>query len=166
MLTIDTFRPPDLPIVTRFVETIQEHERVNVPDLKPATEIGSHYAQTLIRTVAERNGGIRLARTTLSTVGFVCAWPEVDDDPLLRDDVRTYAYVSDIFIENAWRRQGVALRLLDAIESEMLSRGCRRIRICSKAANHGALECYRKAGYRPYEITLTKQLKTESRISS
>jgi ribosomal protein S18 acetylase RimI-like enzyme len=158
MLTIDAFQPPDLAVLIRFVEAIQEHERIDVPGLKPASEIGAQYAQTLIRMVAERNGCIRLARMKLDTVGFVCAWSEVDDDPLLRDDVRTYAYVSDIFVEHAWRRRGVALQLLDAIESEMRSRGCRRIRICSKGANHGALECYRKAGYRAYEIILTKQL--------
>jgi ribosomal protein S18 acetylase RimI-like enzyme len=158
MLTIDTFQRSDLGTLIRFVEAIQEHERIEVPDLKSGSEIGSDYAQLLIRTAAERNGGIRMARAGTEIVGFGCAWIEDDDDPLLQDDARTYAYVSDIFVEVAWRRQGVALQLLDALEVEMRSRGCHRIRICSKAANHLALECYKKAGYQPYEIVFAKRL--------
>jgi ribosomal protein S18 acetylase RimI-like enzyme len=158
MLAIDAFQPSDLATLVRFVEAIQEHERIDVPDLKCGSEIGSDYAQLLIRTATERNGCIRMARVDTETVGFGCAWVEEDDDPLLRNDARTHAYVSDIFVNNAWRRQGVALRLLDALEMEMRSRGCHRIRICSKAANHLALECYKKAGYQPYEIVFAKPL--------
>jgi ribosomal protein S18 acetylase RimI-like enzyme len=78
-----------------------------------------------------------MARAETETVGFGCAWVEEDDDPLLRDDARTYGYVSDIFVEGAWRRQGIALQLLDALEMAMRSRGCHRIRICSKAVYCG-----------------------------
>jgi ribosomal protein S18 acetylase RimI-like enzyme len=158
MLTIDAFQPSDLAVVIKYVEAIQEHERVGVPDLKPGREIGSDYARMLVRTVAERNGCLLMARTETDIVGFACAWAEEDDDPLLRNDARTHAYVSDIFVEEAWRRRGVAVRLLRALEVEMRSRGYRRIRICSKAANHLALECYKKAGYQPYEIIFSKQL--------
>jgi|SRR5215467_1043297 len=158
MVTIDAFQPSDLATLIRFVEAIQEHERMDVPDLKPGSEIASGYAQTMIRTASERNGCIRMARTETVAVGFGCAWIEEDADPCLRDDARRYAYLSDLFVEGAWRRQGVALRLLEVLELEMRTRGCSRMRICSKAANHLALACYRRAGYQPYEVLLTKRL--------
>ena len=158
MITIDAYQPSDLAAVTRYVEAIQEHERADVPDLKPGSEIGADYARMLVRTAAEQNGRILMARAETGVVGFACAWVQDDDDPLLRDDARTHAYVSDIFVEESWRRRGVASRLLDALEVEMRSRGCRRIRVCSKAANHLALECYKKAGYQPYEIIFAKRL--------
>ncbi len=158
MLKIDAFQLFDLAAVTKFVGAIQEHERIGTPELKPSSEIGSEYAQMLIRTVAVRNGCIRMARAETETVDLAVTWVEDDDDPLLRNDARTFAYVSDIFVEHAWRRQGVALQLLDALEMEMRSRGCRRIRICSKAANHLAMECYKKVGYQPYEIIFAKRL--------
>jgi ribosomal protein S18 acetylase RimI-like enzyme len=151
MVTIDAFRPSELASLIRFVEAIQEHERIDVPDLKSGSEIGSGYAQTMVRTASERNGCIRMARVGTETVGFGCAWIEEDNDPCLRDDARTYAYISDLFVEGAWRRQRVALRLLEALELEMGGRGCSRMRICSKATNHLALACYRKAGYQPYD---------------
>jgi ribosomal protein S18 acetylase RimI-like enzyme len=160
MVTIDAFQPSEFASLIRFVEAIQEHERIDVPDLRSGSEIGSDYAQMLIRTAFEKNGCIRMARVGTETVGFGCAWIEEDDDPCLRDDARTYAYISDLFVEAAWRRQGVALRLLEALELEMRGRGCCRMRICSKATNHLALACYRRAGYQPYEILLTKRLGT------
>jgi ribosomal protein S18 acetylase RimI-like enzyme len=158
MVTIDAFEPSDLATLTRFVEAIQEHERVDVPDLKSGSEIAPGYAQTMVRTASERNGCIRMARAETETIGFGCAWIEEDDDVCLRDDVRTYGYVSDIFVEIAWRRRGIALRLLEVLELEMQARGCSRMRICSKATNDLALACYRRAGYQPYEIVLTKRL--------
>jgi GNAT superfamily N-acetyltransferase len=119
MVTIDAFRPADLAALIQFVEAIQEHERTGVPDLKSGSEIGSDYAQMMVRTAAEKNGCIRMARAKTVTVGFGCAWIEEDMDPCLRDDARTYAYISDLFVEGAWRRQGVALGLLEALELEM-----------------------------------------------
>jgi hypothetical protein len=73
MLTIDAFQLSDLAVMMKYVEAIQEHERIGAPDLKSGSEIGSDYAQMLIRTVAERNGCIRMARAETDTVGF--AWP-------------------------------------------------------------------------------------------
>jgi ribosomal protein S18 acetylase RimI-like enzyme len=158
MITIDPFHQSDLAIVIQYVEAIQEFERIHVPELKAGHEIGTEYASMLIHSVAERNGCILMARAETVTVGFGCAWVQSDYDMLLRDDARTHAYVSDIFVEDAWRRRGIALQILSALETEMRSRGCRRIRICSKATNHVALGCYNEAGYRPYEITFTKDL--------
>jgi ribosomal protein S18 acetylase RimI-like enzyme len=43
----------------------------------------------------------------------------------------------------------------------MRERGCRRIRVCSKAANVEALKCYEAAGYQPYEVIFSKALADE-----
>ena len=158
MLRIEPFQPADLPVVAAFVEAIQEHERLGVPELKPGSEIGLGYAEMLVRTVAARNGIIVLAKVGERAIGFACAWIDEDDDPLLREDARSHAFVSDIFVDAEWRRKGVGRLLLEAMESEMHERGCRRIRICAKAANLAALKCYEAAGYRPYEVTLCKSI--------
>jgi ribosomal protein S18 acetylase RimI-like enzyme len=158
MYRIEPFQRADLPSIVAFVEAIQEFERIDVPELKPGTEIGASYAQALLRSVAQQDGVILLAKDGKQAVGFVCAWIDQDDDPLLREDARRHAYVSDIFVGEAWRRRGLARTLLLAIEAEMGRRGCRRIRVCAKAANLAAVNCYRAAGYRPYEITYAKRI--------
>ncbi|MGH6814952.1 MAG: GNAT family N-acetyltransferase [Hyphomicrobiaceae bacterium] len=158
MIQIDSYRPSDRAVLIEFVEAIQEHERIDVSDLKPGPEIGQLYAEILLRRVAEHNGCILLARTETRTVGFACAWIEEDDDPLLRDEMRAHAYISDIYITEDWRRKGVATKLLNALEEDMRRRGCARIRVCAKAANRIAVDCYRRSGYRTYEIIFSKSL--------
>jgi GNAT superfamily N-acetyltransferase len=158
VIRIEAFQPSDFAAVVAFVEAIQDHEREQVPELKPGPEIGKQYAEMLIRAVAERNGCIVMARAHADAVGFACAWIEQDDDPCIRDDARIHAYVSDIFVDQDWRRQGIASLLLDKLEAGMRSRGCSRIRICAKAANQLAVACYTARGYRPYEIVFAKRL--------
>jgi ribosomal protein S18 acetylase RimI-like enzyme len=158
MVSIHPFQPADFAAVVAFVEAIQEHERLHVPNLKLGTEIGRPYANLLLRSVAERNGCMMLARAEVGAIGFACAWVQEDDDPLVCDGARIHAYISDIFVDRDWRRQGVASLLLDAIETAMRERGCSRIRVCSKAANQLAIACYETRGYRPYEIIFSKQL--------
>jgi ribosomal protein S18 acetylase RimI-like enzyme len=158
MIRIEAFQPSDFLAVVAFVEAIQEHEREQVPELKPGPEIGKQYAEMLMRAVAERNGCMIMARAEAGAVGFACAWIARDDDPLIRDDARIHAYVSDLFVDQGWRRHGIASLLLDELEAKMRSRGCSRIRVCSKAANQLAVACYTARGYQPYEIVFAKRL--------
>jgi len=160
MIRLDAFQPSDFAALVSFVEALQEHEREQVPELKPGPEIGKRYAEMLMRVVAERDGCMIMARAEAGAVGFACAWIDQDDDLLIRDDARLYAYVSDIFVDQNWRRQRIASLLMDELEARMRSRGCSRIRLCAKAANQLAIACYTARGYRPYEIIFSKRLGT------
>ncbi len=158
MRTISAYQPSDLGIIAEFVSAIREYERAAVPELKPGHEIAQSYAEQLVRLTSERMGCIFLAKTKARPIGFICAWIDEDDDPLLREETRSHAYVSDLFVDEAWRRKGVASHLLGAAENEMRLRGCKRIRICSKAANTAAIGCYGRAGFQAYEVIFTKSL--------
>jgi ribosomal protein S18 acetylase RimI-like enzyme len=159
-IVIGLFQPTEFEVIRGFVESIQEYERAKVQELKSGAEIGTDYTETLIDAIADRRrqGIILIAKIDNNAIGFACAWIDEDNDPLLRDDARRHAYVSDIFVADAWRRQGVARLLLQALETAMRQRGCERIRICTKATNLAALSCYEATGYRPYEIILSKPL--------
>ena len=65
------------------MESIQEHERVHVQELKPGEEIGFAYAESLVKAIADKNGVILVAKTDGIAIGFVCAYIDVDHDPLL-----------------------------------------------------------------------------------
>lgn len=158
MITVEHYQQSDFSAIKEFVESIQEYERLKVPELKPGTEIGQSYAEYLIRAIADRRGIILVARMNRITVGFVCAWVDLDEDQLLREDFRVHAYISDLFVLEEWRRRGIARELLRSVESEMRDRGCQRIRICTKATNQTALDCYLANGYSAYEIVLSKRL--------
>lgn len=158
MITVEHYQQSDFSAIKGFVESIQEYEKIKVPELKPGTEIGQVYAEDLIRTVADRRGIILVARMDRLAIGFVCAWVDVDEDPLLRENFREHAYISDLFVVEEWRRRGIARALLQSVEREMRDQGCQRIRICTKATNQTALDCYLANGYSAYEIVLSKRL--------
>lgn len=158
MLRIEPYQAADLPLVATFVAAIQEHERAAVPELKPGREIAAVYAEAIVRSVRKKDGVMLMARSGAETVGFVAAWIETDPDPCLEEAERRHAYVSDIYVVETARRHGVGHRLLAALETAMREQGCRRICICAKAANAGAVACCEAAGYRPYEVILSKPL--------
>jgi ribosomal protein S18 acetylase RimI-like enzyme len=155
---IESFNPADLPLIAAFVAAIQEHERACIPDLRPGSEIAASYADNVVAVAGEKDGVILLAKAAGEAVGFVCAWIDTDDDPLLAEDARLHAYVSDIYVVPEWRRRDVARRLLEAVEARMQGCGCRRLRINAKAGNAVALACYDRMGYRPYEVSFVKTL--------
>jgi GNAT superfamily N-acetyltransferase len=158
MFRIDPFEPADVRAIATFVEAIQDHERLGDRDLQPGADINPSYVEMILRNVAERQGAILMARTETETVGFICAWKQQDDDPLLREEARAGGYISDLFVVDRWRGLGVGRLLLEAIEAEMAVRGCRRMRVCCKAGNGIALRTYQRAGFRPYEVTLAKSI--------
>jgi ribosomal protein S18 acetylase RimI-like enzyme len=158
MFEIVRYGSADFAAVIQFVEAIQEHERAAVPALKPGQEIGPIYAETLVRKVADQDGCILMAKAGGQTIGFVCAWKEVDDDALLREEMRAHAFISDIFVVEDWRGRGVAAGLLSAIEAAMLERGSTQVRVCAKSTNALATGSYNRAGYRAYEIIFWKSL--------
>jgi len=156
MLHLEPFLRADLPLVATYISAIQEHERATVPELKPGSEIADDYARAMVRRIRESDGVMLMARDGSETVGFVAGWIEVDQDPCLKEEARRYALVSDIYVIEAARRRGIAHRLLDEFEVQMRERRCVRLRLCAKATNLGAIACYEAAGYRPYEVILSK----------
>jgi Acetyltransferase (GNAT) family len=117
VFTIDPYTPADFSVLVGFVSAIQEHERMTVPELKSGREIGDQYATSLVHTVQEQSGVLLLAKDKGEPLGFVCAWIATDPDPLVQDEAREHAYVSDIFVTDARRREGVC--------SARLACGCR-----------------------------------------
>ena len=158
MLRIEPYHPADLPLVTTFIAALQDHERAAVRELKPGHEIASAYVEAMLRRLRENDGVMLMARRETETIGFVVGWVEVDRDLCLEEEARRYALVPDIYVIEAARRQGIAHRLLTAFEAAMRQRGCVRLRLCAKATNLGAVACYEAAGYRPYEVILSKPI--------
>jgi len=158
LLRIEPFQPADLPLVATFIAALQDHERATVPELKPGGEIAAAYVEAMARRFRENDGVMLMARRETETVGFVVGWVEVDGDLCLEEEARRYALVSDIYVIEAARRQGIAHRLLAEFETAMRQRGCVRLRLYAKATNLGAVACYEAGGYRAYEVILSKPI--------
>lgn len=152
------YRDADLPILIGFAAAIQDHERASDDRLHPGHVIARAYTIWMTAEAKGRGGTILIARDGTTAVGFVCAWPAIDEDQLVRPKARAHGYVSDLYVEPAYRRQGLATTLLAAAEESMAAIGCTRLRICAKAANRAALHCYDSFGFTAYEVILEKPI--------
>jgi ribosomal-protein-alanine N-acetyltransferase len=56
-------------------------------------------------------------------------------------------HVMNVAISETWRRRGLALRLLDELESRFRLRGAKSAYLEVRASNTSALKLYRKRGY-------------------
>lgn len=85
------------------------------------------------------------------TAGYI--WFAIEEKLGLRS-----AFVYDIEIKPAWRRQGHARAALDAIEPLVRELGGSSIGLHVFAQNRGAQDLYAKAGYRVSSINMRKDL--------
>lgn len=160
MFVIQPYGQSDFPSLVKFVADLQEHERRHERNLRPGKDIGEDYAHLILQNVAEKDGVMLFAQAPDHALGFICAWKESDDDPLLEPEARDHAYISDLFVIESCRGLGVAHQLIVAAEASMRIKGCRSVRVCAKASNSEALRFYALQGYGPYEIIYLKFLET------
>lgn len=156
------YRDADLAAVTVFSAAIQDHERATNDRLRPGETIAHAYATWMTGEAKARGGVILLACDADQKVGFVCAWPAEDEDQLVLPEARAHGYVSDLYVEPGHRRLGLATALLQCAEDAMAELGCTRLRICAKAANQAALDCYAGFGFTAYEVILEKRISLSS----
>lgn len=69
-----------------------------------------------------------------------------------------YAELTELYVDPAYRRQGIASRLIALAERLARDRGARTLTILTGADNHSARALYRALGYQPGDIALTKTL--------
>ncbi len=94
-----------------------------------------------------------LAEVDGQQAGFVC----VRVVPHMSDDT-PYAEVSDLFVEPAFRRQGVGSALLAAAAHHARERGAHEIVVQTGTDNDNAQALYRRAGYVDYAVALELML--------
>jgi len=61
-----------------------------------------------------------------------------------------YASVDELFVDEAFRRKGIAAKLIEAIEAEFRARGVAAAFIITGAKNQAAQAAYTKCGYEGY----------------
>ena len=117
------------------------------------------YLGSLLAAVEEKNGVFLCAHIDQELVGFVVCWIEPEENPNETPDSTTYGYISDAFVFEKYRGQGIFKQLNMAAEDHLRQfPEIKRIRINVLAKNEQALRAYRSAGYSDYEVMLEKKV--------
>ena len=69
-----------------------------------------------------------------------------------------YAELSELFVEEAHRRQGIARALIQAAERLAVESGARQMVILTDFYNHPAQQLYRALGFQHHDIALVKEI--------
>jgi len=78
--------------------------------------------------------------------------PVIDSSYWLNWQTSQQPYISNLAVHPQWRRQGIALKLLTAVEQKVRSWGFKNIYLHVLDNNQGALDLYKILGYQIYKV--------------
>ena len=67
-------------------------------------------------------------------------------------------YLHDVYVDESWRKQGVARALCEAMFSRLEALGAPRVVLMSAWPNHGAQSLFRSLGFRETMVEMTREL--------
>jgi ribosomal protein S18 acetylase RimI-like enzyme len=150
-ITIREATESDLPTLHRFEQGVIDAERPFIPRLKKGAV---HYydlpfmlkADHIHLVVAEKNGEV---------IGSGYARIEEANHYL---DHPQHAYLGFMYVEPAYRGQGVNSKVVDALVQWAIQRGITESVLDVYYENGQAIKAYEKAGFSRYLITMRKQI--------
>jgi ribosomal protein S18 acetylase RimI-like enzyme len=157
-LIIRASRAEDRRDLRSAIIELQEHERRLHDSRLPGEQVADAYMDWMQRQVAEGAGAILVAEAAGAFCGFVAYRLARADTPAETPDSNLFGHVLDVCVLPRYRRNGVAQRLLQAVEDDLSARGVARLRLSALAANAPARAAYEKAGLVLYEVTYEKRL--------
>lgn len=154
---IRTYDPiADLASLRGCIIEQQEFHRGLEPSWPEGTTIIDDYVKYLERQCARYDGRVIVAVSAGELIGFVCVVASTNNDS--PDDPAPFAWVHEIFVKPAYRRQHIATRLMSEAESFARAHGAHVLRLGVLAQNAGARMFYREHGFRDYVSVLSKSL--------
>lgn len=145
-----------------LVELARELQAAEAPlydRMKPPSEIGEWYVDTLLEACERNKGRILVASDGDDLVGYAVVLTEVSskDEPDEVDYI--YAYIQDIAVTPSLRGRGLGSRLLARSEEIAREAGVRWLRLSVLTENAEAVRVYERAGFRPLFSTLEKPIR-------
>jgi GNAT superfamily N-acetyltransferase len=157
-LTIRPAIAADRPWLVEAMAAINDHERRFHDSRRPGADCADAYLAQTEAAIARDGGAILLALRDGKPVGIIAFRITRAGVAAETEDSNVAGYVSDLFVTDSERGNGLAGRLLNEAERYFRDAGLLRMRIGSLAANAPAVRAYRKFGFEDYELILEKPL--------
>jgi ribosomal protein S18 acetylase RimI-like enzyme len=140
-------------IIDALVE-LQKHESSLSDTRKIASrEMCANYFKEMAK------GKILLATLQNAFAGFIAYNFQHHEVIYETEDSNNYALISEVYVDETYRRLGVAHLLIESVFNDLKQQGYKgRVRICSLSNNDMAVNAYKKYGFMPYEITFEKKI--------
>lgn len=162
MILIRQYKASDLNILEEFMNNLQDYT-VKVDQLKRnkrAENYGEYFAQETIKEVEENNGIIYIAEYGEKAVGFIAGilHDQTKENKLSVTDLRKEGRITELYVEESKRGQGVGKMLMEKLENYFKEKECGVVRVEVFEPNKLAYEFYKKVGYKDRVIDMMKEL--------
>ena len=157
-LQIITYTPDYHSALCTFMSDLQDLEREWSSDRAPGPDMAADHVDYLLDLAQRSDGQAFVAKLDNQLVGFLIVITEsVDErDVHLIERYRRYGVITDLFVADEARHQGVAGQLIDAAEEHVRQLGLSRLLITTLAQNQVAQSAYERLGYESYTVTMSK----------
>lgn len=159
MVEIREYRETDAERMIALIRELQAHEVAFFDRMKPVADMGHWYIDLLKKQCAEDDGVILIAEANGMAQGYATILTNVVEDGSGDEVAYAYAYVGDLVVAKAARRQGIGKLLLDECERRARLAGRDELRISVLARNGEARETYRAFGFDDLLVDMRKVLK-------
>ena len=135
---------------------VETHYAFDAQRFLPVTDrTQTEYGAFLARQLNDPNVVLLVAEEHGEMQGYAYATVEGYDYQSLRGPA---GVLQDLIVEAEVRGRGVGSHLLEAILSELKSRGVSQVVLSTAAQNEGARRLFARAGFRPTMIEMTRDL--------
>jgi GNAT superfamily N-acetyltransferase len=132
-------------------------ENALVGDRNTTPEGGVAAMDRLHQRAADSGGVILVAEIAGAVIGhLVLAFERFG--PYIREELRDYALVADLFVREPHRGQGIGRALVAEAERRAIERGMPRILLGVVHGNVAAERSYRRQGFQDYALEMIKPL--------
>lgn len=156
-VTIRPVEPQDEAAVARLWQALSDYHTQLDPRLPvPTADAAQHYAARLLETREDPYTQTFVAEVDHQVVGYILG--AVID---LQADLFEYeetGFIADVFVDPAYRRQGIARRLVEAMNTWFAERGVRHVEWQVAAANGEAIRFWESVGGRSLTIRMRVSL--------
>jgi len=157
-VNIRRYTPADADVLRTMIAELRAHEISIDPACRPWEQVADGYFDFISSKVAASSGCCWIVEVADEIAGFSVGYEDSIDEVFLKDEEKTFAYVSDTYVKPGFRRHGLARQLNESMERYFAARGVRKMRHVVLGANIAINNMLQQAGYAPYEIIYEKRI--------
>ena len=161
-IAIQPYQPSNAQEVEQLLEEFIEYF-VQIDSLKWVKKqplYGQNYLEKTLKEIRENNGTFILGKMDNQIVGLGTAIiGQLDANDLLEVAPHKPGRITELFVREAYRGQGIGRKLLKELEDYLKAQGCHTIHIEVFAPNENAHKLYNKLGYTDRNIDVVKMIK-------
>ena len=151
--------PEDRETLWRFLAALQDFERESEPNRIPGADMAVKHLEALEAWMGEHYaGGNVIAEVDGKPAGWALFAVATVHGFMVPEEHRLIGQISDLWVEPAYRKLGLASALVQEAERRFKAAGIKRVHIAAIVSNARAIRLYEGLGYQTYEIELGKNL--------